>query len=129
MAAYKYLIAEKNKQTKIAHIKYNGLEIQEYLLDGDVSVEVSKLILNARSKTLDIKSQRKWKYEKTSCSGCKVREETGEEILSCWYFGDDKGKKPAFYTMFFGDKVSDIKYVGRMMMEKLRKRKEIIDAG
>ena len=59
VAAYNYLIAEKNKQTKIAHIKYSGLEMQEYLMDGDVNVDVSKFILKARSKTLDIKSQRK----------------------------------------------------------------------
>jgi hypothetical protein len=61
VAAYNYLIAEKNKQTKIADIKYIGLEMQEYLMDGDVNVDVSKFILKARSKTLDIKSQRKWK--------------------------------------------------------------------
>ena len=29
VAAYNYLIAEKNKQTKIAHIKYSGLEMQD----------------------------------------------------------------------------------------------------
>ena len=129
VAAYNYLIAEKNKQTKIAHIKYSGLELQKYLMDGDANVDVSKLILKARSKTLDIKSQRKWAYEDTSCSGCKVMEETGAEILSCWYFGDDKGEKPAFYDMFYSEKASDIKMVGRRLMEKLRRRKEVIDHG
>ena len=129
VAAYNYLIAEKNKQTKIAHIKYSGLEMQEYLMDGDVNVDVSKFILKARSKTLDIKSQRKWKYDDTSCSGCNVREETGDEILSCWYYGEDKWKKPIYYDMFFGDKASDMKIVGRIMMEKLKRRKEIIDDG
>ena len=129
VAAFNYLIAEKNKQTKIAHIKYSGLEMQEYLMDGDVNVDVSKFILKARSKTLDIKSQRKWKYDDTSCSGCNVREETGDEILSCWYYGEDKWKKPIYYDMFFGDKASDMKIVGRIMMEKLKRRKEIIDDG
>ena len=129
VAAFNYLIAEKNKQTKIAHIKYSGLEMQEYLMDGDVNVDVSKFILKARSKTLDIKSQRKWKYQDNSCIGCKVREETGDEILSCWYYGEDKWKKPIYYDMFFGDKASDMKIVGRIMMEKLKRRKEIIDDG
>jgi hypothetical protein len=31
--------------------------------------------------------------------------------------------------MFFGDKASDMKIVGRIMMEKLKRRKEIIDDG
>ena len=30
VAAYNYLIAEKNKQTKIAHIKYSGLEMHVF---------------------------------------------------------------------------------------------------
>ena len=58
-----------------------------------------------------------------------MREETGDEILSCWYYGEDKWKKPIYYDMFFGDKASDMKIVGRIMMEKLKRRKEIIDDG
>ena len=54
LAAFNYLIAEKNKQTKIAHIKYSGLEMQEYLMDGDVNVDVSKFILKAKSKKMEI---------------------------------------------------------------------------
>ena len=60
MAAFIYLIAEKNKQKKIAHIQYNSLEMQEYLMDGVMVIDVTKFIFKARSKTLDIKTQRKW---------------------------------------------------------------------
>ena len=58
MAAFNYLIAEKNKQTKIADIQYSSLEMQEYMMDGDMVIDVTKFICKARSKTLDIKAQR-----------------------------------------------------------------------
>jgi hypothetical protein len=58
-----------------------------------------------------------------------VREETGDEILSCWYFGDDKVKKPIYYDMFYGDQASDMKKVGRIIMEKLKRRNELLMMG
>ena len=36
-SAFKYLIEEKNKQSKIAHIQYRSLQMQEYLMEGNKS--------------------------------------------------------------------------------------------
>ena len=33
--------------------------------------------------TLDIKLQKRWKYQDTTCVGCGVREESGDELLTC----------------------------------------------
>ena len=129
LAAFNYLIAEKNKQTKIADIQYSSLEMQEYMMDGDMVIDVTKFIFKARSKTLDIKAQRKWKYEDNTCIGCKTREETGQEILSCWYFGKEESEKPLHYDMFYGGSVRNMKLVARIMMKKLKIRKSIIDCG
>ena len=129
MAGFEYLIAEKNKQTKIAHIQYSSLEMQEYLLDGDMVVDVTKFIFKARSKTLDIKAQRKWKYEDKTCIGCNIREETGQEILSCWYFGKEESENPLHYDMFYGCSVKKMKLVARILMKKLKIRKSILDGG
>ena len=84
LAAFNYLIVEKSKQSKIVDIKYEKLEMQEYLLCGDRNVNVS------RSQTLDIKSQKKWKYVDKLCSGCHTNEESREEMLSCKSFGANK---------------------------------------
>ena len=54
-AAFNYLIVEKNKQTKICNIEYRQLNMQEYLLEGNKNIQISKLIFKARGKTLDIK--------------------------------------------------------------------------
>ena len=61
-AGLKYLLGQKEKQTKTSNIHYDDLKIQEYFIDGNCKKNISKLIFKARSKTLDIKTQQKWKY-------------------------------------------------------------------
>ena len=90
-AAFKYLEEEKLKQTKIAKIEHDKLQIQDYFIDGNCNTKLAKLIFKARSQTLDIKSQRKWKYADQICIGCKTLEESGDEIIICDY-------SPSFYT-------------------------------
>ena len=63
LAAFKYLTEQHRKQSKIQHIKYKSLDLQEYLLAGNKNINVSRFIFKARSQTLDIKMQKKWKYE------------------------------------------------------------------
>jgi hypothetical protein len=55
--------------------------MQEYLADGDRNTAIFfKPIFKARRKTLDIKLHKKWKYDDKLCSGCKINEESCEEI-------------------------------------------------
>ena len=128
LAAFSYLIEQQKKQSKILHIQYKSLELQEYLLEGNKNINVSKFIFKARSQTLDIKTQKKWKYDDKACVGCNVREETGEEILNCWYFGKDEQTKPITYDMFYGA-ISDMIMVANVMMKKLKVRENILDNG
>ena len=61
-AGFQYLMEKKNepgKQTKIAHLQYSKLELQEYLLDVNKNTEISKRIYKARGKNLDIKTHKK----------------------------------------------------------------------
>ena len=67
--ALEYLIAQKNRQTKIKHIGYEKLELQQYLMDGNKSIQTSKFIFKARAKTLDIKTHKGWKYDDKTCIG------------------------------------------------------------
>ena len=87
------------------NIHYEKLEIQEYLLSGDRNINISKLIFKARGNTLDIKTQKKWKYSDKLCSGCEVNDETGDEILHCKTFGENE--ENLSYSWFFRDSVED----------------------
>ena len=88
--AFKYLLEEKNKQKKICNIKYDKLQIQDYLLSENENTKMAKLIFKARSRTLDIKCFKTWKYNDLTCTGCNVNEETEIEILKCEGFGVEK---------------------------------------
>ena len=41
------------------------------------------MIYKARGMNLDIKMQKRWKYDDIQCEGCDVNIESGEEILKC----------------------------------------------
>ena len=85
IAAFAYLKAQQQKQDKIKSIIFTKLEMQDYLANGDRNINVSKLIFKARGETLDIKLQKRWKYEDVLCSGCKNEEDLRNEILRCKY--------------------------------------------
>ena len=74
------------KMSKVSNIKYEKLEMQQYLCENS-NTNISKFIAKARAKTLDLKTQKGWKYEDKLCSGCNIREESGDEILTCEKFG------------------------------------------
>ena len=123
LAGFEYLKSEKSKQTKIMNIPYDRLEMQEYLLNGDRNVKISRLIFKARGNTLDIKTQKKWKYTDKLCSGCEVNDETGDEILNCKNFGENV--ENFAYSWFFRDSVEDQILVAKSMMTKLERRRKI----
>ena len=63
----------KYLQTKVMHIKYCDLSIQEYFVGGNCNRKLSQLIFKACSQTLDINTQQKWGYADSTCIGCKTR--------------------------------------------------------
>ena len=123
VAALKYLNLEKTKQSKVLGIQFEKLVMQEYLLNGDRNSAVSKLIFKARTKTLDIKSQKSWKYEDLLCSGCKTNDESEQELFSCKYFGENV--KNIDYSWFFSENWEDQVSAGKLLMEKLKIRKKL----
>ena len=114
-AAFKYLEGEKLKQTKIAFMQYKKLEIQDYFIDGNCNKKVAKVIFKARSQTLDIKSQRKWKYADLTCIGCKKVEESGEEIMICEVLNHDNrtSEHPVKYESFHSNNIHDLVKAGK----------------
>ena len=129
-AAFQYLCEVKSKQSKISHLKYDDLEIQEYLLDGNRNTDVAKFIFKARSMTLNIKTHKKWKYKDILCVGCGVNNETGDEIISCTGLRDEKNDnvtKPIFYDLLFDGTTSEMAEVAKVLMKRLKRREKIID--
>jgi hypothetical protein len=131
-AGFKYLLEKKNepgKQTKIAHLQYSKLELQEYLLDGNKNTEISKLIYKARGKNLDIKTHKKWKYKDNLCIGCNIRIETEDELLSCPGFSE-KGEETTEelnFSVVFGGSVQDMINVANRLRRRLKRREKLLE--
>ena len=101
-------------------------------MDGNRNTEVSKVIYKARSMTLDIKTQKSWKYEDKLCIGCGVNMETGEEILLCTGLKTEQekdGKIPqaVFYDLLFTGKSSEMSEVAKILMKRLKVRDKLMD--
>ena len=123
IAAFSYLKNQQSKQEKIKEIKYSELEIQEYLLHGDRNPKVSQVIYQARGKILDIKMHKKWKFNDKLCTGCNLKEETGQEILDCKNLGGNY--ENLTYNMFFSEIVNEQLNVGNTMMKNLKVRRKL----
>ena len=112
-------------------IVYSKLEMQEYFSDGYCNKNLSKLIFKARSQTLDIKTQRKWKYADKICIGCRLKEESGDEILICDILNKENRQEniPIGYNWFYSENVCDIVKVGILMQNGLKERDRVLEAG
>ena len=121
--AFEFLKSQQLKQEKIKDIKYKELKIQDYLADGDRNTSISKVIFKARGKTLDIKTQKRWKYDDLQCTGCNQNMESGEEIMQCEKLG--KNQFGAEYSWFYSDLVSKKILAGKVIMKKLQMRKKL----
>ena len=104
--------------------------MQEYLLDGNVNTKISQLIFKARSMTLDIKMQKKLKYSDTTCIGCGLNDETGQELLSCDGYVDGKDeiqKIPLLYSIFYFGRPSEMFQLAKVLNKKLKLRDKLIE--
>ena len=130
-AGLKYLLGQKEKQTKASSIEYCELKIQEYFVGGHCNKKLSKLIFKARSQTLDIKTQQKWKYSDNICIGCKTQVELGEEILICEILNNENrvAETPMTYNWFYRKSICDIVKIGKLLDRGLKQRDKIIEAG
>ena len=79
--ALRNLVRECKEKSKTEDLKYNSLELQDYI--KTMHPMHAKTIFKCRSKTLDIKSHRKYQYEDLICRGCNLNEENLNHIFNC----------------------------------------------
>ena len=119
------------KHTQIKNIEYKQLCIQEYLLEGNLNTELSRVIFKMRGKTLEIKDHKKWKYDNNLCVGCSINIETEKELLECPGFceGDEASKTNLSYSVVFGESVSDMVRVAKEIRRRLKVREKLLENG
>ena len=130
-AAFRYLEKEKLKQTKITTMQHKKLEIQDYFIDGNCNIKLAKLIFKARSQTLDVKMQKKWKYADLTCIGCRKTEESGGEIMICESLNNENREADIIvkYDWFYSYDINDIVKAGKILQDGLKRRQDILETG
>lgn len=81
--ALKNLVDECKSKAKTRNLQFNNLKVQEYL--KCLFPQQSRLIFQCRSKILDIKQYRSYKYSDNICRGCKQYDEVLTHIVNCGY--------------------------------------------
>ena len=79
--AFTTLVEECNGQNKTQAVVYNELKLQDYLTK--LYPWQSQLLFQYRSKTLDIKAHRSYKYSDLYCRWCNLCEEQACHIINC----------------------------------------------
>ena len=117
---------QKDKQSKGKLLKYDKLKIQEYLAPGVCNIKVAKLIVKARTETLDIKTQQRWRYDDGICAGCGIAEETGDELLNCKALNENM--KQIKYEWFYSEKEQEILEAAIRLKNAMKKREKLIES-
>ena len=91
--------------------------------------EISKVIFKTRGGTLDIKINKKWKYDDITCVGCDKNIETVDEILNCEGLRNKSEvlTKPAAFSWVFGSSIEKMTDVGQQFQKRMKRRQEIIE--
>ena len=80
--------SRKSENAKAKNIKYTQLKMADYLTSDniDATIEEKRWMFQCRVEDIDIKGNKRWKYEDISCKSCKTQtDETQIHILFCKY--------------------------------------------
>ena len=123
--ALNYLVAENDKKEKTRHIKFNKLEMSNYLNENK-STSLSKLIFSIRSGTLDIKCLNKWNYGDNLCVMCELKAETLEHLMICPEYGE---KEENGWREIYGNNPKKQINIAKMIKKRMEIRKIKQEAG
>ena len=128
--ALSYLLAEKNRLSKVLHIQFSELKIQKYLLPNVASLKLAKFMYHARSRMLDLKVNYKNKHQSDIlCPVCKDpnSSDSQEHLLHCASLSDSQIVQgvPKYADLFSADVKSQIT-IAAIMEKKFLKRKSIL---
>ena len=93
--AFERLINLKENHSKVKHLAYSNLKMQNYLKPSRVMITQNEIqtIFKLRSRVTDVKQNFKAKYENLECRNCKVEEESQNHVYECWEIIKNKKDK------------------------------------
>ena len=82
--ALQYLQELQQKHSKSINLKYETLQLQEYLKpEGNMSTQMKAFIFSARSRMINVKCNYKTGKTDLKCRKCSSEDENQEHLLKC----------------------------------------------
>ena len=84
-SAFEKLIRKKEMHSKVKNIKYETLEMSDYLKPSiyQVCKEEAQLIFKIRCRVTNVKTNQRGKYDDLKCRICKEEDESQEHYIIC----------------------------------------------
>ena len=85
-AALKYLLSVKENHSKSKDLKYENLQLQEYLkpnFEISLTIQEKQFIFTARSRMMDVKVNFKLGQKDLLCRACRKADENQQHLLEC----------------------------------------------
>ena len=130
--ALNYLNALKNKHSKVMHIRYSKLEMQDYLMPSSFSAEVAKFAFQCRSRMINVGANYKegGKKKFSTCPVCKVTTEYDSQQHLMWckavYVNIVTGQTTPIYDDLFGENLEKRMQIVNFLQRNYLKRKQLI---
>ena len=122
------LEAKKQTHSKVKDLEHIRLEMQDYFMPNgikDMNKEEVQLIFKIRSKSTDVKMNRKNQFETHECSVCSMENESQEHIYLCdqiWKLKKQRKMEiPKFEEIMYGNLKQKVK-VTRIFQENMKIR-------
>ena len=89
------------------------------------------MLSKERSKTLDLKTHKKWKHKSVHFVCGKGNDETSDELSHCESFGSYQSgdEKPNYCQVYSGSLKRDLIYFSKIVMIRLKVRKSLFANG
>ena len=129
-SAFKFLLEKQKKSSKVLHIKYQNLTMQNYLKSKEVNKYQAKFIFSLRSRMLDVGVNYPNKSNSNICPVCKDSNslDSQQHILVCQQLCENEvvGNSPPVYQDLFKENVSKQLHTSRIIELKFRRRKKLM---
>ena len=90
VATFEFLIKIQATKSKSRNIKYNTLELQNYLKPGDfMTIQEKSFIFEVRSRMLPVKFNFKTSQSDLKCRKCGIDDEDQKHLLTCTALEDN----------------------------------------
>ena len=127
--AFQYLQQIKSGHSKVMHIQYDQLQMQDYFLPGRISTQLAKFAFVCRTRMLRVGANYKGKTTRPLCPMCKVEYDSQSHLLACSKLNDNSPvcQDLPYYDDLFGKNILKQVAVVRKLHQNLKRRQKFLD--